>query len=400
MSISIARATDLLVQKYGGIDKSQPHSGEIGIEPMSQRGWRRHCQRLGVKYVRREAVDPTQTKAPAESREAVLTQENAELRRALATAREGQTRDYRLVSQLMNLIPQKQVKYEPADLGDVTGWRPHEFVLLWSDLHAAERVFSDQVHGLNEYNWDVMLQRHDKLRKSVLSFKENRPYPVRRLRILGLGDMVSGDIHDELRVTNESVLMEAALQLGLDMSEWVESFIGDFEEITIDGVVGNHGRTSIKPQAKNQHSNFDWMVYQIMKLRLSGYDSVTVNVPKSPFELVNVMGKQLYMFHGDGVRSTMPGVPWGGVIRRTNEITKTMEQSFGHIDHFVLGHFHEPNIVFNKRVIVNGSVKGPDEYSLKYFGGGADAAQLLLVFNEKYGMTESAYIDLQGRVIA
>lgn len=384
-----------LVQKYGGIDAAQKHQTEYG-----QKAWRAVCKERGVKFERPGFTATARAEVAPESKEAVLAQENAELRRALAVAREGQTRDYRLVSQLMNLIPQKQARYEPADLGDVTGWRPHEFVLLWSDLHAAERVFADQVHGLNEYNWDVMLQRHDKMRKSVLSFKANRPYPIPRLRILGLGDMVSGDIHDELRVTNESVLMEAALQLGLDMSEWVESFVSEFEEITIDGVVGNHGRTSVKPQAKNQHSNFDWMVYHIMKLRLAGYPSVTVNVPKSPFEVVQVMGKQIYMFHGDGIKSTMPGVPWGGVIRRTNELTQTHERTFGRIDHFVLGHFHEPNVTRNKRVIVNGSVKGPDEYSLKYLGGGSDAAQLLLVFNEKYGMTESAYIDLQGRVIA
>jgi len=382
-----------LVDQYGGIDKAAPHSG------MSYRLFREMCQRADIKFNRLGNGRRTDRPAP-ESSEAALTQENAELRKALQQAREAQTRDYRMVQLLEETISAKDVRYEPADLGDVTGWRPHEFVLLWSDLHAAEQVFSDQVHGLNEYNWKIMLARHDKLRKSLLSFKANRPYPIPRLRILGLGDMVSGDIHDELRVTNEKILMETALQLGLDMAEWVESFVPYFEKITLDGIVGNHGRTTQKPQAKNQHSNFDWMVYHIMKLRLAGNLSVTVNVPRSPFEVVNVMGRQLYMFHGDGIRSTMPGVPWGGVIRRTNEITKMMEPAFGRIDHFVLGHFHEPNIVFNKRVIVNGSVKGPDEYSLKYFGGGADAGQLLLVFNEKYGMTESAYLDLQGRVIA
>ena len=369
-----------------------------GFDPKLFQTW---AKKFGLaREARGAAQKQAVTQATPESTEAVLAQENAELRNALARARENQTRDYRMVAELVSAIPQKEARYEPADLGDLTGWREHEFVLLWSDLHAAERVFADQTHGLNEYGWDIMLERHDKLRKSVLSFKANRPYPVKRLRIMGLGDMVSGDIHDELRETNEKILMETALQLGLDMSEWVESFIPEFEEITLDGIVGNHGRTAKKPSAKNQHSNFDWMVYHIMKLRLAGNPSITVNVPKSPVELVNVMGRNLFLFHGDGVRSAMPGVPWGGIIRRSNELRKTYEPAFGHIDHFVLGHWHEANVVFNKSIIVNGSVKGPDEYSLKAFGGGADATQLLLVFNEKYGMTETAYLDLQGRVIA
>jgi len=384
-----------LVDENGGIDKAW----DTKRTGMSSTKWRNFCKENGVKF-NRQGNGRFTAQVPPDSDEAALKQENTELRNALARAREGQTRDYRMVAELASAIPRKAVRYQPADLGDMVEHRPHEFVLLWSDLHAAEQVFPDQVHGLNEYNWEVMLQRHDKLRKSVLSFLTNRPYPVPRLRILGLGDMVSGDIHDELRVTNEKILMETALQLGLDMSEWVESFIPHFEEITLDGIVGNHGRTAIKPSAKNQHSNFDWMVYHIMKLRLGAHPSVTVNVPKSPFEVVEVMGRKLYMFHGDGIRSTMPGVPWGGVIRRTNELTQTHERTFGRLDHFVLGHFHETNITRNKRVIVNGSVKGPDEYSLKYLGGGADAAQLLLVFNEKYGMTESAYIDLQERVIS
>ena len=141
------------------------------------------------------------------------------------------------------------------------------------------------------------------------------------------------------------------------------------------------------------------MFYHILGLRLAKHPSIEVNVPKSPYEVVEVAGRKLFIWHGDGVRSTMPGVPWGGLVRRTNELRKTYEPAFGHIDHFICGHFHEPNVVSNKSLIVNGSIKGIDEYSLKAFGGGADATQLLLVFNDKYGLTEPAYLDLQGRVI-
>lgn len=362
---------------------------------LAERTVQRDLKALGIARpasVPREKFEPTDERA-------TLTQENAELRRALARARETQTRDERVLQFLEEHVEAKVPRYEPAEVTDAKGHRPHEFVLLWSDLHAAERVFADQVHNLNEYTWDIMLERHDKLRKSTLSFLANRPYPVPALRILGLGDMVSGDIHDELRETNEKVLIETALQLGLDMAEWIESFVPHFERITLDGVVGNHGRTTRKPQAKNAFSNFDWMFYHILGLRLAKHPSIEVNVPKSPYEVVEVAGRKLFIWHGDGVRSTMPGVPWGGLVRRTNELRKTYEPAFGHIDHFICGHFHEPNVVSNKSLIVNGSIKGIDEYSLKAFGGGADATQLLLVFNDKYGLTEPAYLDLQGRVI-
>jgi len=325
----------------------------------------------------------------------VWKQEALELRGQLKKSHEGQVRDQRLVDLLASTIATKKPEYKPGSRKRPARARPHEFLLLWSDLHAAERVFAEQVHGINEYTWDIMLKRHDRLAEALVSFRDNRPYPVTALRIAALGDMVSGDIHDELRETNEMVLMEATLQLGLDMSEWVESLVPEFPKITIDGIVGNHGRTTKKPQNKNAFSNFDWIFYHVLKLRLAAYPSVTVTVPKSAYGSMVVKGKRIFLFHGDGVRSTMQGVPWGGVIRRTRELEKQFAPVMGGIDHFTLGHYHQMNITDDRRIIINGSVKGPDEYSIKNFGAGSPASQILLVFNEKYGLTETAYIDLQ-----
>ncbi|WP_230687651.1 hypothetical protein, partial [Streptococcus pneumoniae] len=84
------------------------------------------------------------------------------------------------------------------------------------------------------------------------------------------------------------VIMETALQLGLDGARFIERLVPDYERIIIDGIVGNHGRVSQKPTAKNQHDNFDWMVYQLLKLTLAKYPSVTVNVPKSAFTSIRV----------------------------------------------------------------------------------------------------------------
>jgi len=271
----------------------------------------------------------------------------------------------------------------------------HRFVLQYSDTHAAEVVNPEEINGINAYNWDIMLRRHDKLQQSVLSFRENRPYPVDMLHILGCGDAVTGDIHDELRVTNELTLSETCIQLGLDMAEWVEGFIPYFKSIRIDAVVGNHGRRAKKPQMKQAFDNFDWITYQVMKQRLARYESVTVNAPKATMVPVMVFDRRILLCQGDGVQSSMVGVPWGGIIRRSKELDRQYVAIGLPIDHYAIGHWHEANVIGQGRILVNGSVKGPDEYGLMRHGGGAPAMQLLHTFHPRRGITDTSYLNLQ-----
>jgi hypothetical protein len=146
---------------------------------------------------------------------------------------------------------------------------------------------------------------------------------------------------------------------------------------------------------KNRYDNYDWMVYQVMKLRLADVEHVSVAVPRSANTTVQVFGETHLLMHGDGIRSTMPGVPWGGVMRRVAEMTNQYARIGTPIRRFHVGHFHNPNIVEGGRILMNGSVKGPDEYSLLQFGGGHDASQLLQVYHPRRGLTETCILDLR-----
>jgi hypothetical protein len=239
-----------------------------------------------------------------------------------------------------------------------------------------------------------MLRRHERLSDAVISFRDHRQYDVDGLNIFALGDMVTGDIHDELRVTNEVTLVECVTDLARDMGAWVEQLVPEFPWIQIDCVHGNHGRRSKKPQFKQSYDNWDWLFYKILEANLARYESVTVNAPKSATYPVQVFKDTVLLWHGDGVPTNMPGVPWGGINRRTKELLQTHSALGRQIRHFAVGHYHEPNTVANRLILMNGSVKGPDEYSLARFGGGAPAAQVLHTFHPERGLTDTSYIDL------
>lgn len=381
------------VEKHGSISAAAKANG---CRPGTVSKWWNQIHQLPT----RSAMGGNQPKRTPEpgavvSREELLEKEVRDLRSRLAKGRKQEVSNAELVHVLEALVPTMEPIYAPATpVVDGEGTE-HIFMLDWSDLHASEVVDSEQMNGINAYDWDVMLRRHDQMLKSIVSFKEKRPYPVRKLIINGLGDMLSGNIHPELKETNDRPLMEAALQLGLDMSEWVAKLGETFEEIELSGVVGNHPRTTLKQGMKNRYDNYDWMVYQVMKLRLKDSPHISVTVPRSANTIVQVFDETHLLMHGDGIRSTMPGVPWGGVMRRVAEMTNQYARVGTPIRRFHVGHFHNPNIVEGGRIFMNGSVKGPDEYGLLAFGGGHDASQLLSVYHPRRGLTETCILDLR-----
>lgn len=325
----------------------------------------------------------------------ILRQRVKELEAASKRDRKADVYDERVVRAVEQSIIKGTPKYGPRAIPKSKATRTkHEFVLDWSDLHAGEVVSLEETGGLNEYNWEIMLQRLDRLREALFSYQANRPYPVRKLYIFALGDMLSGNIHEELEATNEIPLAEATVQLGIDGAEWIEAVAEEFGEVEVHGVVGNHPRAHKKPWAKQGYDNADWTAYRIMEAILKHNKRITFDIPKANQHRVTVSGRWTnLLWHGDGVRSSMPGVPWGGVSRRVNALRAQYAAAGMPIDYFHNGHFHMANAVEQGRIIVNGSVKGVDEYSLKAFGGGQPPVQVLSTFHPERGLTDVSFLD-------
>ncbi len=325
-----------------------------------------------------------------------LRQELGEARIALRQARSEDVREQRVIDAIVGAIGAKKASYRPATRRKAK-LHQHTFVLLWSDVHAGEVVSPSEVGGMNDYDWSIMLARQRELFNAVASYADHRNYDVNELVVCGLGDVLSGNIHSELKETNELPLADAVVQAGLDMADWLEQFTDLFTDIRFAGVIGNHGRESQKPQAKRKYSNADWVAYQIMRQRLSRNKAISFDIPRSPRHPLKVYGSQLLLFHGDGVGpSAMVGVPWGGIVRHVGRLRNQYAGMGLAIDHFLCGHFHEANAVSAKRIIVNGSVVGASEYSLERFGEASPPEQILLTFNRNHGLVDVSFIQLKA----
>lgn len=333
----------------------------------------------------------------------VLREQVRELTRHAKQTRKHDVMEERIFRRMQGAIPTIEPKYEAPVIEENEEFDEHEFLLNLSDLHAGEVVDSESVLGMNEYNWEVMLERLAKVQKSVISYQRNRPYPIKRLVIAELGDMLSGDIHDELRVTNEQTAPEAVVQLAYDLAEFIAGFEPYFPEIHVAGVPGNHPRGTAKPEYKLKQNNGDWLLYNFQKALLREHEQITWRTneeglfPRSGYSDV-LMGDRwrVLLMHGDGIRSTMPGVPWGGVARRITTLQQQFSKAKQPIDYVCMGHFHTANAIegVGIKTFVNGSIKGVDEYGLNSFGHGSDPSQMLLTFHPQNGITDVSYIDL------
>jgi hypothetical protein len=346
-----------------------------------------HMSRRGLT-----AAKVTKPVAEGPSREEILEAELKELRKRVGKARSVDVQAERVLQEIERTIRPAEPVYV-AHKPSPPGTKKHVQALILSDLHCGEVVVPEAVNGLNEFNWDVLVRRMASIERSLLSFQAARPYPVDELHIWLLGDNLSGNIHEELAETNEFPVAEQAWLVGMLIAQFIERLVPHYARITVEGVAGNHPRVGKPHSSKQVFDSFDWLGYKIIETHLARYESVGCDFPQAAFIVSEIAGLKVLLWHGDGVRSSMPGVPWGGVMRRWNELRKQYAQQGTYLDALAVGHYHQANVIQGS-IFMNGSVIGLNEYGLKNFGSGEKPTQLLLTFQpDKKRLTDVSYIN-------
>lgn len=238
---------------------------------------------------------------------------------------------------------------------------------IWSDWHWGEVVEKAQVNGVNEYNLEVAHARADQLLDSTinlcLNYTVHGEYPGFVL-MLG-GDMVSGTIHDELSMSNEKPIMPIVVDLFGVLLRGIEALREHFGKVYVVGVVGNHGRTSVRPHFKNHFfENYDWLIYNLLAKHFENDPAVTFNIPESSDAYFNVWAHRFLLTHGDrlGVAGGDGIIGALGPIMRGSFKTRNSSASIGlDFDTLVMGHWHQ--YIPLPRVIVNGALKGYDQFA-------------------------------------
>jgi len=256
-----------------------------------------------------------------------------------------------------------------------------------TDAHHGAVQASDEIEGFGVFSPALSRARQYGLIEDVLNWTEMHRlgYSIPECRMLVTGDLISGDIHDELRVTNAFPAPRQALEAGEILAKQAVMVAPHFERVILDIITDdNHGRLTRKPQAKEGSVN-NWMyvVANVAKNLLASHDNVLVNIWAQPQKVVNICGRRYLLCHGHDVSGWM-GFPYYGVERKAGrEAIKRMNgPDMVRFDKIIMGHWHAP--MEHPIFWIGGSVSGTDAYDHKA-GRHADPQQVSWFVHPKWG---------------
>jgi hypothetical protein len=269
--------------------------------------------------------------------------------------------------------------------------------LFLSDLHWGERVYKAQVNGVNEYSLSIAHKRMARTVETaihllrIVSPKMDYPGIVVPLG----GDMISGDIHDELATTNDLPTMPTVFDLFEHLVSALKTLADQFGHVFVPCVSGNHGRNTKKIWAKNRnHTSFDWMLYNLLAKHFAtvGDKRITFYIPDGSDASYKVYGTRYLLTHGDQFRGG------DGIIGAIGPLTRGRQKKLARnsaidmpFDVMICGHWHQ--LIQLEHLIVNGSMKGYDEYAYSGNFGYEVPRQALWLTHPRHKITFRMPVD-------
>lgn len=314
-----------------------------------------------------------------------LQEENAELRKTLKKYRREHGNLESLVHQVVDLVPTEPVIdriYIPEEksLGSKA-----DVCFHLTDLHYGAVQPGDEVEGFGEYSPEIAEERLFEFGKNILDWvKVKRSgYDVRAAHVLLTGDYISGDIHEELRVTNAFPAPVQAVNVSVMLTRFIKMLLPFFESVNTHVITDdNHGRLSRKIQSKESGLN-NWSYVVGCWLKKALEQNMSVNVIARPWESVNCNGRRYLLTHGHRVMG-WAGFPYYGIERMVSrEALKRMNAPEVRKFHkVVMGHWHAP--LAHPWYWIGGSLSGTDAYDHAQ-GRHCEPKQVTWMIHSKHG---------------
>ena len=277
---------------------------------------------------------------------------------------------------------------------------------IWSDWHYGEVV---RMPGINSFDKRIAAARVKKLVTKTVDLSHNHmgkasiKYPG-CIVALG-GDMLGGDIHEELMKSNDRTTQQSIEDLIDLISGGLEHMATSFGKLFVPCVVGNHGRSTKKMQMKERvFTSHEWNVYCGVARHFRKSRHVQFNIPETADCAFNIFGHRYLLTHGDSLGTKGgDGIigALGPIMRGTLKTHRSEAQIGRDFDTLLIGHWHQ--YITLPGLIVNNSLKGYDEYAhLTLRAPFSRPSQALWFTHPEHGLTAhwQVYLEKQLAPIA
>ena len=241
----------------------------------------------------------------------------------------------------------------------------NEAVLVISDTHIGLKIDN----CFNKYSVEIAKQRLEKLVSKTV--EKCHVHKVGKLHVLIVGDLISGAIHKDLVADADISLVDSVIKGSEIIADTIHMLSTQIQNVEVYFAVGNHSRINPNKAENLSKDNFEYLMFDFIKLRLKDVNNVSFNVNTYHDEIIDfeVFGRKILAVHGDK--------------DKPKNIAKNMTQ-FLDIKpmKIYLGHYHHyESIDCNGTVVtVNGSLVSTDNYA---FGLrlNSEPYQVLTIFN-------------------
>jgi hypothetical protein len=273
---------------------------------------------------------------------------------------------------------------------------PH---IVLSDLHLDEVIKPGSVSGVNAFNRRIAEQRLQHVFEKAIELPRDylAGLTYDGITVHMAGDTFSGDIHEELSRTNEATPLESLLY-------WLDAFVAglrmladEYDHVHVVSVPGNHDRTTRKPIYKGRvETSLHYLFTKFLEREFRGDARVTWDIPLSPDAYTASYGTKILTTHGDQFSG---GNGIGGIlvpILRGDSRKRQRQQAVNQpYDLLVMGHFHQ--YIVGPGVLINGSLKGYDEYAYGHNFSFETPKQALFMVTPEYGASFHMPIEVMQK---
>lgn len=276
-------------------------------------------------------------------------------------------------------------------------------VSMLSDIQYGEVVNLDEMDGVNSFSVeiaDVRIERYFAGLVSLATRHWSGPPPARLVLVFG-GDMISGEIHEELKRTNELNAIPALRRLAGRLIAGIAFLLEHLDcPVDIISLPGNHGRTSFKPESKGYAAlSYDTLLTSVVEMHFAASgqwrDRLNFFIPSSGDAVFSIFGWRVLATHGDRIGSR-GGAGFVGPAATVARGFKKLQMDYGargiHVDFMLCGHFHTTLAL--EEGWVNGTLVGPSQYSRDWRYRPRPATQIFLSFHPSRGVTQQRLIQV------
>lgn len=204
----------------------------------------------------------------------------------------------------------------------------------------------------NDFDEDILKKRIEKITSDILDI---RGMHQSENCYLVIGEILSGIIHNNLRLQNNMDLMEQFKYVSELISAMLSRMANHFNHIYVYTTPGNHSRISPKKEDSLDGENMDMLLPFYLKARMQNIDNITIcdNTVEPEIAMFNIRGNNVFASHG---HKDSPS----NVVQNFTMMFNVKP------DIVLLGHRHTNGLttVYDTKVIESGCCSGSDNYAV------------------------------------